>query len=471
MEKQADTYQSISKVRDYISTHFGIHYPRTRLAELSHKLESISARMGYDETADCIDTLLTGHMADDRLNQLIENITVGETYFFREPEAIEAIATTIIPAIVKRGERRLRIWVAGCATGEEAYTVAMLLHSRLPGLSDWSISILATDLNSAFLARAVKASYGSWSFRAIPSHYMSRYFTRRSDECFEVEETIRRMVRFENINLVNGHFPSPLNGTEDCDLILCRNVLMYFAPETIRAITARLARSLVCNGWLIVSQTECGDYFTTCFDTVQAGNIFLYRKKNTPDTPASRLIGTGEPEAALPARFHGAPLPLFATFPSANRDIPATHGLKPDRETLSPAPEPPDHEESFRQAQCLADEGKLDEARLRCEEGLAANSLSFHGQYLHAVILQELEQWDDAHDALRRVLYLNPDFVMAIYMLGNIAHKRGNPREALMYFDKTARMLANYDDDHLLPEAEGLTVGHLKEFIDARRKA
>ena len=470
MVPEAESLQLVSSVRDYIANHFGIHFSAARLAELTRKLEFFSAQMGYGAVADCIGALLAGRIADHGMHQFIEGITVGETYFFREPEAIEAVVSTIIPTFAQRGKRCLRIWVAGCATGEEAYTVAMLLHSRLADLNEWNVSILASDLNNAFISRAEKGIYGSWSFRTIPSHYLLRYFNKLPDNRYELDESIRRMVRFERINLVSGHFPSSRNGTQDCDLILCRNVLMYFAPETVRAITARLARSLTPDGWLIVSQTECGDYFTACFDTVQSGNIFLYRNKNASENVAvSGPVTPLEPAGFPLAHIHEPVARRSPVHRTASNAISKGRILKQGREGVAQRLAQSEHEKIFRKARSLADCGNLEQARLRCEEGLAINSLSLHGQYLHAVILLELGQLDDARGALRRVLYLDPDFIMATYMLGVIEQKRGNRREALNHFDRTARLLSGFDDGHPLPEAEGLSAGHLRELIDTMR--
>ena len=472
MPPDTDLLQLVSAVRDYIARHFGIHYSGTRLVELIRKLESFSARMGYADVADCIDSLLSGRIDEHSLHQLIESITVGETYFFREPEALEAIVSTIIPTIARRGERRLRIWVAGCATGEEAYTVAMLLHSRLADLREWNIFILASDLNNTFISKAEKGIYGSWSFRTIPSHYMSRYFKKLPDNRYELDEHIRSMVRFERINLVSGHFPSSRNGTSECDLILCRNVLMYFAPETISAIIARLARSLACDGWLIVSQTECGGYFSTCFDTVQSGNIFLYRNRKASESVSVPDTVTPVRRTSLPRIYaHQRITRLPGKLQPANSDFSGARGLQRGRDADVSRPPQSDNEEYFQRARSMADGGNLEQARLICEDGLAGNPLSLNGQYLHAVILLELGQLDDAREALRRVLYLNPDFIMATYTLGVIEQKRGNQREALNHYDRTARLLTDFDEEHVLSEAEGLTVGHLREFINTRRKS
>jgi len=471
MAQQADTLQPVMRARDYISSRYGIHFPQIRLAELSAKLGAFSAQGGYASVDDAIDALLSGRMQDDDLAPLIESITVGETYFFREAEAIEAIASTVIPAIEARGERRLRIWVAGCATGEEAYSVAMFLHSRMLERDGWTLSILATDLNRTFLARAERGIYGSWSFRAIPPHYKSRYFRKCADGRFELDEAVRRMVTFQRLNLVSGHYPSSRNSTQDCDLIMCRNVLMYFSPATISAMVARLARALTREGWLMVSQTECCDYFSDCFDTVQSGGIFLYRKKSDAGEPSADPVRRSE--SGRFRRGHGRETPV------RNEAAPRSATGGPARQTESKPPGAtapaeagrPEHGDLFLRARALADGGELEQARLRCEEGLAVEPLSLKGRYLHAVILMALGCLQEARGAFRKVLFLNPDCAMATYTLGAIEWKLGNRREALSHLDRVARMLSGYEGAHLLPEAEGLTVAQLRECIDIMRRA
>lgn len=448
--------QRLLNLRDYISQQYGIHYPPGRLTELAQKLTAASGRMGFSDPDLCTGQILAGRLDEHQHRHLIDALTVGETYFFREIELFNAVVKMIIPGIAAQGSRRLRIWCAGCATGEEPYSLAMLLRESLPAQEQWQVSILATDINSSFLAKAREGNYTSWSFRNTPEPYRTRYFREVGTNRWELAETIRRMVTFQQLNLARDQYPSLATGTQELDLILCRNVLMYFSPETIRATAQKFAHCLNDRGWLAVSQTECGDYFTTPFDTVQSDDAFLYRKKDPLSPPAASppvwSPTNGQPKTA---RFAAAPLPATPVAPL----------LAEQQRRVTPPPPAAVPADQYHSAKSLADQGRLTEACAVCREWLAHDSLNCRGHYLHAVILQELGRCDEAGAALRKVLYLEPDSVMAWYSLGLIARKQANQREALRAFDTVGRLLTAYEDDALLPEAEGLSAGRLREFL------
>ncbi len=144
----------VRQARDFISRHYGIHHSGERLTDLDRKLSQIAQFLGYPQQVDLIKNLLAGQLPTTELQQMVEALTVGETYFFREPDAIDALLNAIIPSIRKRQGRRLKLWSAGCATGEEPYSLAMALDAHLNDAEHWDISILATDINQQSLQKA-----------------------------------------------------------------------------------------------------------------------------------------------------------------------------------------------------------------------------------------------------------------------------------------------------------------------------
>ena len=173
----------------------------------------------------------------------VGHFTVGETYFFRDRGCFEALEDVLAPLVERRrreGSRRLRIWSAGCSSGEEPYSVAMLLDRLLPDRADWSITILATDLNPQTLSAARRGVYREWSLRETPDQLRRRYFATRGAGTFELDSDIRRMVTFAPLNLADGAYPSLATNTSAMDLILCRNVIMYFTRAAQRETVARL---------------------------------------------------------------------------------------------------------------------------------------------------------------------------------------------------------------------------------------
>jgi chemotaxis protein methyltransferase CheR len=442
---------NIRQARDFISRHYGIHHPADRLADLGKKLAQVAPLLGYTQPCELISTLLSGELAEDQLQQLVEALTIGETYFFREPRAIEALLNAVLPDIQQRQGRRIRLWSAGCATGEEPYSLAMALDSHCRDPHQWDISILATDINLQSLQKALQGNYTAWSFRTTPTHYKQRYFYPQTDGSFLLDSRIKQMVRFSQLNLAQQDYPSPANGTHQVDVIFCRNVLMYFSPQTITQIVQRFARSLTPGGWLIISQTECSHYFQQEFETVQIGQAFLFRKRNAPIMPP------------LPDTFSELTLSLATQTQHAITNLSTL--LPKTRPPIDIRPIQQTSDELLEQAKTLANQGKLAEACAQCQTALTKQKLNAYGHYLHAMILQELHQPTEAREALRRVLYLQPDMVMALYTLANLEQQQGHRREAQRHFDNAFRIISVYEDDHLIPHSEGLSAGQLRELL------
>ena len=464
MPNKPDQAADLIQIRDRIVASFGIYFPDNRLTELARKLKPVVKSACFETLSALEEALRANALNSEQRHMLTNSLTVGETYFFREIEAIEALGHTIIPSLSHQGKQRLRVWCAGCATGEESYSIAMYLLSTMPDIKKRNVTILATDINAAFLNKAREALYTPWSFRSIPKRYRSLYFRDIDGKNSALLPSVQSMVTFCHLNLAEESYPAHTNGTQDIDVIFCRNVLMYFEPVVMQTIIRRFAKALVPDGWLVVSQTECCDYFKADFDAVQCGGITLYRRKQT-DNNAPCAIGTPiRPfRTKSPIKDH-AGIPAAGLLPPINR---------PDFSRKLPDRDQPTFNRSgelLLQAREFADAGRLDDACVRCEELIVTDSLNVNAYMLHAAILQEACRFDEARAALRKVLYLKPDFVMGYYSLGVVEQKLGNRAEALRCFDTAARMLTAYQDGDILSEMEGLTVGRLKEFLAMAKK-
>jgi len=456
-------------VRDVIASRFGIYYPENRLAELAKKLEPAIKKAGFSKISDFSAALLANSLKEIQAQEIIQTLTVGETYFFRELEAIEALSRTIIPALKRDGNRQLRIWSAGCASGEEPYTIAMHLLSTQKNLEQQNLFIHATDINMTFLDKARKAVYSPWSFRTTPQLYRSLYFRDIGENSAELKSAVRSMVTFSQLNLADDSYLIDSNKMHSFDVIFCRNVLMYFEPDIMRTIIRRLAQSLVPGGWLVVSQTECCEYFNADFDAVPCGGITVYRRK----IPGGDTVTSMEPHKALHRKKTTAA--IIPAPPETIRDMPQLASISeqmPRHQAVGP-PATDDRTaglaELLLEARQLADSGRLEEACSQCEAMIALDNLNSQVYMLYAAILQGQQKFDEARSVLRKVLYLKPDFVMGYYTLGITEQKLGNRREALRNFDTAAQLLAGHQDSDILPELEGLTAGRLKEFLALAR--
>jgi chemotaxis protein methyltransferase CheR len=466
----------LSRLSDFLESQMGLHFPRARWRDLERGIAAASRESGYAQAEAYIHWLLAAPLTRTQIEGLASHLTVGETYFFREKTSLDILEQQLLPELLRaRGqtEKHLRIWSAGCCSGEEPYSIAMLLDRLIPDFENWNLTILATDINPQFLRKAAQGVYGAWSFRDTPGWFKERYFTRRQDGRFEILPRIRRMVSFSYLNLAEDAYPSLVNSTNAMDVIFCRNVLMYFAQERARKVVDKLHHSLVEGGWLITSPTETSNVQFSAFTAVEFPGAFLYRKSAAA---ASRTVAFGyqapwhEGEAvAAQAPTSDAPSEsgtlsvALATFAPEilheTGDQQATNAEIADRRGHD------EHDMPWSKARACADEGRLAEAIGWCEQAIAADKLNPAHYFLLAAICQEQGQIERAERSLGRALYLEPDFALAHFALGNLCLSQGRQPEARRHFGNALTLLRACAADALLPEADGLSAGRLAEII------
>ena len=201
--------------------------------------------------------LLRGNQADPEWETLVRAFTSSETFFFRDQGQFDLLRLRLLPELIARhsADKPLRLWSAGCASGEEAYTLAMLVDMLLPEQDGWNILLIGTDIDSAAIAKARLGCYGQWSFRMVPDEIKQRYFTSQSafgtPQSLVLDERIRSRVTFRVANLLS----EPDAQLHDMDLILCRNVFIYFDPAAVSAVANRLAGGLRAGGYLMTAPT------------------------------------------------------------------------------------------------------------------------------------------------------------------------------------------------------------------------
>ncbi len=482
----------LPRLSEIVASRLGLHFPRERLGDLARGVKSAAAALGISDVADFSRSLIATEWTPEQTELIAGHLTVGETYFFREKASLEVFRTIILPEIIAtwRGrDQRLRIWSAGCCTGEEPYTIAMMLTDMTPELAGWRITILATDINRHFLAKANRGVYGNWSFRETSAAIKERHFRQTGDGRFEISPEIRKMVTFSLLNLVDDTYPSVLNNTNAMDVIFCRNVLMYFTPEHAASIVSRLHLALVENGWLVVSPVETGQEYFSQFATANVDGNFLYRKsppelREEPVFPASAAAASGafetpawasfpEPEPSNPPgggdRTTAAiPVPPAAPSPLEAAATDFGKGRYAEAaETLSQllATDPLNAAAMALLARTCANQGRLQEARGWCERLVAADRMSPGAYLLLATVLLEKGDKDEAERALRQALYLDPRFVYAHFTMGNLARSLGKAQAAAKHFHNARDLLQGCDAGEVLPDSEGMTAGRMSGMI------
>lgn len=493
----------LSPLSQLIASQMGLSFPEERWHDLERGIHAIAQECGFQDVESCARWLLSSQLTRPQVESLASHLTVGETYFFRESRSFEAFEAHILPAVIRSRQGReqyLRIWSAGCCTGEEAYSIAISVSKAMANVKDWKITILATDINPHFLRKAANGLYGEWSFRDVPQWIKERYFKKAGDRRFEIVPSIKNMVTFSHLNLAEAVYPSLLNDTNAMDVIFCRNVLMYFVQERMKNIIHNLYRSLVDGGWLIVSPSEASHTLFSQFAPASFPGTIFYKKdskapyagedflsrglpsfpwpedKKVSFQPTPEVVREPQPEVALsPHSRDSAPSDVEEPHTTAAQPSPYTealalyeHGRYAEAaETLialfSHAPRTPEGMALI--ARAYANQGKLVEAQEWSEHAIVEDKLNAGLYYLRATILQEQGNLDEATVSLKRALYLDQRFVLAHFALGNLARRRQKFREADKHFQNALSLLSTSRQDDVLPESDGMTAGRLMEII------
>ncbi len=239
------------------------------------RLGPVARRHGFASTTDMIHTLRSAPQPAVQ-QQLVEAMTTNETSFYRDAHPFEALRATIIPECLRSAaaRRTLNVWSAACSTGQEAYSIAMLLHENFPELATWKVQILGTDLSDEVLDKARAARFSQIEInRGLPAPLLAKHF-RREGLQWELAAHIRKLTSFQKLNLIESWPPLPA-----MDVVFLRNVLIYFAPETKKAILQKVRRVMAPQGVLFLGAAETTMGLDSTFVRVQINNSVFYRLK------------------------------------------------------------------------------------------------------------------------------------------------------------------------------------------------
>ncbi len=467
----------VREVAEWARKHLGVHWDPSAESEIRLKLVLAAQAEGFEDVEGFVRHVLNELTPADRRRILASVFTVGETYFFREPAVLETFKAEILPKILgyreECGQSRLYLWSAGCSTGEEAYTLAMILKEALRERPGWDFSVLATDINEKALETARQGLYRPWSFRKpLPMAY-SKYLVRQGEEnLWRVHDDIKRHTTFSVLNLAADAYPSLWTKTTDVDAIFCRNVLMYFDPKTRTEVLRRFSGALNKAGWLVLSASEIHTASSDSWDSVRyPGAIFLrkrhgeasaiakayaFAKMQVPKNVVPESGGESAPasaggRASVPAI--GSSRQFFGGNEKGRRPSCGANGI-PDPKGASAEPlggkiflAPGVSSEASPEGGSLEEEisrllsaGRLDEAAVRVEQCLMSEAAGALGRHLrHAVrcVVQALaaeSRSEKALDVLNRVLGVDKFDPAYHHMKGALHAERGEIEEAVAAF-------------------------------------
>ena len=457
--KRLLTEPELEKISAHIAAGMGLNFPPSNWRNLEQNLRTAARELGFTDVQECIARFTSAPPSQEFIASLAPYLTIGETYFLREISCFEILEKQVIPEIIKNRqgkEQRLRIWSAGCATGEEAYSLAILLDKMAETLRGWKISILATDINPLVLNKAREGVYTNWSFRKTPPDFRENYFRRTEDGRFALIPKIKEMVTFSSLNLISDSYSSLGADTNAMDVIFCRNVLMYFTPQLAGKVVEQYRRCLLDGGSLFVSSCETSSPFFIGFAPVHSPGATFYQKKGKGRTETTAAPPPPLPEIPHPTSAYQEALTLYtqgAYKEAAERVFFQLARNKNDPRALTLL------------CRIYADQGRLSEALTFSSQALAIDMLSAELHYLRAVILQEQGLDDESAASFKKALYLEQDLVLAHFALAKLEQRKGKNRESRIHFSNALSLLGRYRPDDVIPESDGMVAGQLKEII------
>ena len=482
-------YMRFSKLAE---ERFGLRFSEKRRAELERGVKQAFAASTCTDLDEYYNLLQDSESSAIHTERLINALTVSETHFFRDESQFAALREHVLPQLIERQRslRTLRIWSAGCASGEEPYSIAILLRELLPDVDDWAITILGTDLNTEALARARKATYGNWAFREEQAKRLRPHYFCKIENRYELDKKVRRMVTFAQLNLAADAYPAYETNTTFMNLILCRNVTIYFTEEITQRIADRFYDALTDGGWLVVGHSE---HSLVTYRRFQAHNFpgaILYQRSGKATelpkswdwlkakrAPVSIVKPAPVPPIVLQSRAQPSPVSIPAEEEKVDplerarelldygrseqaRDL--LLGLVKDEPRLAPA--------CALLGRAYANLGCWEEAEQWCREAIKVDKLALDAYYTLALVLQHQGQHVQAIDAMKKVIYIDRHHVPAHFGLADLYHSNGQLSRALKSLDNARRLLEGQAEDALVSGTEGITVGRLRDVITRQQQ-
>lgn len=265
---QDDTFRQL---RDFIYEKCGIFIADTKKYLIESRLQRRIQERNLAGYEDYLSLVKYGNNGAE-LTKLFDAVTTNETYFFRETQQLDVFVDDIAPKVMgQKKTKDLRIWSAACSTGEEAYTLIMMLAEKR---ADLRAEIIASDISDAVLISAKKAVYNSYSVRNLPASYMTKYF-KTDGQAYELAQAVKTPVRFANINLIDDRLTKAVGSM---DVIFCRNVLIYFDDKAKQKVVANLYDRLTPGGFLFIGSSESLHNVTRAFRPVIIKKVVVYQK-------------------------------------------------------------------------------------------------------------------------------------------------------------------------------------------------
>ncbi|KJH71372.1 CheR family methyltransferase [Aliterella atlantica] len=486
--------QLLQQFLQLIATHTGLHireqdrenlakkiYTRMKLLNISspeHYYQLLNASNGNSNSS------VRETPSDREWKELALQLTIGESYFFRDRGQIELLRKTILPKLIEQKRQEstsnqakpsLRIWSAGCSTGEEVYSLAILVKELIPDIHNWQILLLGTDLNLESINKARRGIYEAWSFRMVDPEIKNNYFNQRQ-QTWEIKQQIRSLVKFQANNLIKYPFPNTATDIYGMDIIICRNVFIYFDSKSIAIVLDKFYNTLKTTGYLIVGHAELHGLNLGKLKTKVFPQSVVYQRSENeqaevPAKPLQLLPVLTDVPKLLPGKntetLSKKYLPQSAPIKSPEVIAPkrsitvdrtdSTHFKKAEilfkhgeyaiaiHTAEQVIKQQPHHFGAcYLLAQAWANLGEAEKAAAYCQKAIEIDAIAIAPYYLFAHIAEEKGDIERAKELFKKIIYLEPSAITAYVELGIIYQNEGDNNRSKKMISTARELLKDF---------------------------
>lgn len=474
------------RFRTYVTARSGLYFKDHDMRDLEDAISNRMHAVKIGSSLAYYDYLTRSERREDEFRELVNLLTIKHTYFFRNEEQFNALRDHVLPEIVSRKDhmakagdgasRRLKIWSAGCSTGEEAYSIAMTVMDVIGDTSGWDIQILATDASTEALEKARKGVYTAASLKPVDKHGLDRYFLKDEShngrDQYRVADVLKNMVTFAYHNLIADEFPSGF------DVIFCRNVVIYFELSTTVSVMEKFHSALNDKGYLFIGYSETLYFMPLKFKMVSRDDAIYYVKARPsraleaeavkPDRASrtleealeeisrSEILAAMEAEAskakAMPRNIEEILIEATKSFHlnDYSRAISLIQRAQMmNKDAIDPY---------YLAAEIFVNQGRFKEAKENLAAALKLNPLFAPAHYLLGCILIEENLSDEAKSRLKKALFIDKDFSLAHFYLAHLYRTEGKPDDAIREYRNTMKVLSKNKSEDMIAYGGGFNV-------------
>ena len=444
MNTKAHVFE-IQIISDYIHRQYGLVVQDHQYHLLENFMHQLVSSPDYIDINSYIEKIQNSNSVDKHIKDLLDTITVDESYFFRHKDHVEFLSECFFPELIKekrvKNDLSISVWSAGCASGQEPYTIAMILKSLLPDIQKWDIKILGTDINFRALQRASNAIYKNYSFRVMLQDEINENFTYdKQSESYALADDLKKYVRFSYHNLCDRYYLDGISDeSEQHDLILCRNVFIYLDYDMVLRIVSRFNKQLNDAGVMILGPSDIIKDQLKEFSIERYENVIFYRKNIINYTEDKKDSND------------------FEEFISVNENNINDFSIQ-IKEELIESSEAINSEEDwlslkvkllnemkvqgesdylwYKLAQTYANLGHYDLAKEAIKKSVDLNEFNASTYLLKGIIEYDERDYSNSYQSLKKSIYIDECLLEAYFYLSHILVENNQYEEAKKYLEK-----------------------------------